>query len=100
MTSGHDVIECLDTLGPVKSYFFTSFLKTEINKIERRKCLGVSTSPEDQVICPFTEFLPNPDMSFSLWMVFSLGFLCTGGSFSLVDTCFQTVPFFMLYVIY
>ncbi len=100
MTSGHDVSECLDTLGLVKSYFFTSFFKTEINKIERRKCLGASTPPEDQAICLFAEFLPNPDMSFSLWMVFSLGFLCTGGSFSLGDTCFQTVPFFMLYVIY
>jgi hypothetical protein len=62
MTSGQDVSEYLDTLGLVKSHF-SSFLREKNKKIEGKKCLGAPTSPEDQVICLFGGFLPNPDMT-------------------------------------
>ena len=62
MTSGHDVSEYLGTLGLVKSYFF-QYLK--IKKIEKKKYLGAPTPPEDEVICLFAGFLPNPDMVLS-----------------------------------
>ena len=55
MTSGQDVSEYLDHLSLVKSYFFKFF--------EKKKCLGVPTSPEDQAICLFAGLLSNPDMS-------------------------------------
>ena len=64
MTSGHDVSECVGTLGLVKSYFFNIFEK-KIKKIEKKKYLGAPTPPEDEAICLFAGLLANPDMVLS-----------------------------------
>ena len=62
MTSGHDVSEYLGTLGLVKSYFFTRFLKKN-KKIQKKNILVFQhPHPEDQVICLFAGLLGNPDM--------------------------------------
>ena len=61
MTSGHDVIEYLGTLGLVKSYFFKFFEK----KKSRKNTLGAPTPPEDETICLFARLLANPDMVLS-----------------------------------
>ncbi len=61
MTSGQDVIEFLDTLGLVKSYF-SSFLEKK-NKINRIFFVVFLDVPKDQAICLFAGLLPNPDMS-------------------------------------
>jgi hypothetical protein len=39
MTSGQDVSEFLDILGPVKSYFFKFFEKMQLKKIEKKNVL-------------------------------------------------------------
>ena len=36
-----------------------------MKKIEKKKCLGAPTSPEDEVICLFVGLLDNPDMTLS-----------------------------------
>jgi hypothetical protein len=70
MTSGHDVSECLDTLGLVKSYFFNIFKN---KKIEKKKYLGAATPPEDQAIWLFAGLIANPDMPLSLCGLYVCG---------------------------
>jgi hypothetical protein len=48
MTSGQDVSEFLDTLGLVKSYFFKSFEKMQLKKIEKKSKKKMSLCSDAQ----------------------------------------------------
>ena len=69
MTSGQEESEYLDTIGLVKSYFFKSFEKMQLKKIEKKskkKMSWCSDAPEDETISLFAGLLGNPDMTLSL----------------------------------
>ena len=58
--------EYLDTLGLVNSYLQVFLEKKNLIKSREKKCLGVPTPPEDQVIFLFPGLLANPDIPLSL----------------------------------
>jgi hypothetical protein len=65
MTSGQDVSEYLDILGLVKSDFSSFFCRKKIKKIKIFFLWCSADAPEDEVICLYGGFLPNPDVPLS-----------------------------------